>query len=100
MTACITDSDEWRFDPDGEEVVYENGEEQILWLCDDWKDALYADTYEYWRDVRMVIYGAKQMLNEIVSVRYLPIENILRELSDIAFERIRICISEGKYEGA
>ena len=100
MTACITDSDEWRFDPDGEEVIYENGEEQILWLCEDWQDALDADTYEYWRDVSMEIYGAKQMLNHIKWSGSHSVKKLLDDLYELSFERGRICISEGKYEGA
>lgn len=104
MTAhipCITDSDEWRFDPDGEEVIYENGEEQILWLEDDWKGALYADTYESWHDVRMIIYGAKQMLIQINGANSRPaVKNLLDDLYQLSFEYGRICISEGKYEGA
>ena len=103
MTACIpciTDSDEWRFDPDGEEVIYENGEKQILWLEDDWKYALDDDTYESWHDVRMAIYGAKQMLNQINWPGSRSVKNLLDDLYQLSFEYGRICISEGKYEGA
>lgn len=99
---CITDSDEFRLEPDGEEMELTLAEQRIEWLLDSWADAVECDTFDEWHTVRSEIYGAIQMLNAIgsLALRGVDPREELRLLSDIAFEHSRRCIREGKYEGA
>lgn len=95
---CITDSDEHRFEPDGEESLLTITEQEIEWLCDDWQQAIADDTYETWRDVRQMVYGATQMLNQVG--RHYETRAALGFLGQMAFENSIVCLRELKYEGA
>lgn len=99
---CITDSDEFRLEPDGEEMELTLAEQRIEWLFDSWADAIECDTYDEWHTVRSEIYGAIQTLNAIgsLALRGVDPRDELRLLSDIVFEHSCRCIREGKYEGA
>jgi len=62
---CWTDSAEDRFPAEdaAEESLLTIAEQRIQWLCDEWKTAINDGTYDAWRDVSMMIYGASQALN-------------------------------------
>jgi len=102
--ACITDSDEFRYPEEAaeKESPLTLVEQQIVWLCDDWKDALKEDSYEAWHLLRMEIYGATQTLNAIgsLALRGVDPREELCLLGDVAFQHCRDCITAGKYEGA
>lgn len=74
-------------------------EQRISWICDDWADAIFVDTYEEWLNVRMSIYGAKQMLNQIPPY-YEETRQMLTDIYEIALRNGSDCIARGKYEGA
>ncbi|MFP5471954.1 MAG: hypothetical protein ACLGGV_10205, partial [Bacteroidia bacterium] len=48
LMPCITDSDEFRYPEEEaeEESPLTLVEQQIEWLCDDWKDALANDSFD------------------------------------------------------
>lgn len=76
-------------------------EQRIEWLCDAWQEAIADDTYDQWRDVRMMIYGATQTL--IQCKNWLDRQDemdALRDLSSFAFECGLDCLKRGQYEGA
>lgn len=100
--ACITDSDEFRYPEEAaeEESPLTLVEQQIEWLCDDWKDALTNDSFDEWHAMRMQIYGAKQMLVNSAGPCRFDVYRALDDLGNIAFENGLACIREGKYEGA
>ena len=97
---CITDSDEFRYSEEAaeKESPLTLVEQQIEWLCDDWHGALEEDSYEAWHSVRMEIYGATQMLNQIGT--HYDTRRALDELGWIAFENSLESIRAGNYEGA
>ena len=97
---CITDSDEFRYPDEApeEESPFTEVEKRIQWICDDWADALTNDNYDEWRDVRMMLYGAKQTLNYCKDRR--DDWKALDDLSDLAFANGLHCIGRGQYEGA
>jgi len=99
---CITDSDEFRYPEEAaeKESPLTLVEQQIEWLCDDWKDALINDSFDEWYAMRMQIYGAKQMLINSAGPFHFDVYMALADLGDIAFENGLQCIREGKYEGA
>jgi hypothetical protein len=100
LMPCITDSDEWRFEPDGleDESPMTEVEKRIQWIRDDWVDALENDNYDEWRDVRMAIHGAYQTLIHCKDRH--DDSKALTELSEIAFKNGLDCIQRGRYEGA
>jgi hypothetical protein len=97
---CITDSDEFRFEPDEpeEESPLTNIEKRIEWICDDWATALECDTYEEWSDVRLMFSGAIQALIYCRD-RHEDLK-ALSELRDMAYENSLDCIRRDRYEGA
>lgn len=97
---CGLEDDRIRFEPDEpeEESPMTDMEKRISWLCDDWAEALRDDTYDTWRDVRMMIYGATQSLVDCKG-RFDDIR-ALHDLGNIAFDNGLECIRAGKYEGA
>ncbi len=100
---CITDSDEFRFDPDGPEYTdpRTDAEKRIEWLCDEWQAALNNDSYDTWRDVRMMCYGAIQALIHCRgSKTAMDDYRTLSELGNVAFVYSTDSILAGKYEGA
>ena len=83
---CGLEDDRVRFEPEAEdEDPRTDMEKRISWICDDWHDALINDTYEDWRDLRMMTYGAYQSLIHCKD-RFDDLE-ALRELGNIAFAR-------------
>jgi hypothetical protein len=100
LMPCITDSDEFRFEPDGpeDESPLTDMEKRIEWICDDWADALEIDTYDEWNSVRMSIHGAIQTL--IYCPGRAQDESAMRDLRAVAFENGMDCIKRGKFEGA
>lgn len=99
---CITDSDEFRYSEEAaeKESPLTLVEQQIEWLCDDWKDALVNDSFDEWYAMQMQIYGAKQMLVNCAGRFNSDVCRVLDDLGNIAFENGLECIREGKYEGA
>jgi hypothetical protein len=100
---CFTDSDEFRFEPDGPEDTdpRTDAEKRIEWICNEWKYALDDDNYESWHDVRMMCYGAIQALNQCSgSKTAMDDYRMFSTLGDIAFNNGSDCIQDGKYEGA
>lgn len=83
---CITDSDEDRFPAEdaAEESLLTIAEQRIQWLCDEWQTAINDGTYDAWRDVRMMIYGASQTLNYFSDNQTMRTD--LHVLGGIAFE--------------
>jgi hypothetical protein len=101
MLCGLQDDDRNRFELDGpeDESPLTDMEKRIQWICDAWSDALTNDNYDEWRDVRMMLYGAKQTLIHCNKFK-LDEWTVLDELSDIAFHNGLDCISRGLYEGA
>jgi hypothetical protein len=100
LMPCITDSDEFRFEPDGleDESPLTLIEQEISWICDSWADALEIDTADEWRNVRAELYGARQAL--IYCHGHYAASKALAELSEIASKNVTDCITCGRYEGA
>lgn len=83
---------------DEDEDILTPLEKRLEWICDEWKEAREADTYDAWYSVRMMLYGAAQALNYCRD-RYED-RMAVSLLSNVAFEYSLTCIQEGKYEGA
>lgn len=73
-------------------------EQRIEWLCDDWKLAIEEDTYEAWNDMRLTIYGAVQMINDVPG--WHQERDDLNTLSRMAFENSIEAIAAGNYQEA
>lgn len=94
---CGLDDERIRFEPDEpDDDPRSHVEKRLEWICEQWADALIDDTYETWRDVRMMIYGATQALIHCRD-RHQDIEE-LGHLSSMAFENSISCIQKGKYD--
>ena len=95
---CYTDSDADRFP---EEVEEESQltlmEIRIEWIFSEWQDAIINDTHEEWASVRVMLYGAKQALNQYGRIEHREDHHAIQLLSDIAFQLGLDCIAEGKY---
>lgn len=98
LMPCGLEDDRIRFEDDEDESPLTIAEQQIEWLCDDWQDALKDETYETWHDIRMVLYGATQMLNQIG--RNYELRTMISDLERMAFENSIEQIRLGNYEGA
>ena len=79
-------------DPDyqEEESPLTLAEERLEWLFEEWRDALTNDTYDGWRDIRMMCYGATMPLIH-VSDRYED-SNVIHTLGRVAFEHSLRCL--------
>lgn len=75
-------------------------EKRIDWICEEWKGALEDDTYDTWRDVRMMAYGAKMSLIKHRGDATFTDYRLFDMVGDLAFLNGLDCIREGKYEGA
>lgn len=100
LMPCGLEDDRVRYevDEDEEENLLTIPEQQIKWLCDDWQDALKDGSYETWHDIRMVLYGASQTLNQI-GLNY-ELRTMISDLERMAFENSIEQIKLGNYEGA
>lgn len=88
---CGLDDERIRFEPDEPDDDPRNHvEKRLAWLCEQWADALIDDTYDAWRDVRMMIYGATQSLIQCRD-RHRDIE-ALGHLGSMAFENSISCL--------
>lgn len=97
---CGLEDDRIRFDADEPEAddPRTETEKRLEWICDEWKFAQEEDIYDTWRDVRMMIVGARQALNHC-NDRYDDRMDLL-DLMGIAFGYSLACILAGRYEGA
>jgi hypothetical protein len=77
-----------------------DAEKRIEWICEEWASALTDDTYDTWRDVRMMCYGAVQALNQCRTIDCMEDYRTFSVLGDIAFNNSLDCIRDDKYEGA
>lgn len=100
LMPCGLEDDRVRYEPEDDEPesMLTDVEQEIEWLCDDWQQALADDTYDTWRDVRMMVYGATQMLNQVG--RHYETRAALNYLGTLAFDNGLVCLKAGKYEGA
>ena len=84
----LDDSRLWDDDPEIEACDQEDPrnamEKRIQWLCDEWQTAINDGTYDAWRDVSMMIYGASQTLNYFSDNQ--TMRTVLHVLGAIAFE--------------
>ena len=75
-----------------EESPLTQTEKRFEWLLDEWREALADNTYDGWRDIRMMCYGATQTL-VYVSDRYEDSE-VIRTIGSVAFEHSLRCLRE------
>lgn len=100
LMPCGLDDPRIRFEPDEPEDddPRTDMEKRLDWLCDEWATAITDDTYDTWRDVRMMIFGASMGL---VHCRDKFDDRMaLSTLGSVSFEYGLACIQQGKYEGA
>lgn len=91
--------DRYESEPEDDDPRTET-EKRLMWIEDEWAQALEADDYEAWHDIRMMVHGALQAIAMAYTLGRIDEVNALRELGNIAFERGIVCIKAGKYEGA
>lgn len=96
---CGLDDPRIRFEPDAEEEesLLTKDEQRFEWLFDEWQQAIHDGTYDAWRDVRMMVYGAKQVINQSHAFEAIQ---ILHTLDGVAFGLGMDQIKAGNYEGA
>ena len=99
LMPCGLDDPDLRFEADGEEEVMSEAEKRISWIFSEWQEAIENDDLETWRDIRMMVYGAKQALAQATTRQY-DEYRLLDDLGAVAFEHSLDCIRHGKYEGA
>lgn len=75
-----------------------DAEKRLEWLCDEWADAHAINMLDEWRDLRMAIHGAIQVLNYCRERHEDRIA--LMELGSLALQHSQDCIIAGRYEGA
>lgn len=105
LMPCGLDDDRCRLEPDGPEDTdpRTDAEKRIEWICEEWQSVLDKgddDTYEDWRDIRMMAYGAKQALNQNNGFTARQDYLLFDIVGDLAFLNGVNCIQNGKYEGA
>ena len=83
---------------DEDEEIRTPMEVRLSWICDNWKDAITDNTYDQWRDLRMMVYGASQTL-VYCNDRYED-RKMLSLLGQIAFENSLDCIRNSVQEAA
>jgi len=99
LMPCGLDDPRIRYEPEEVEVEDPRSlmEIRIEWLCEEWQSAIKDDTYESWRDLRMMVYGATQALNYCRDRH--DDRMALMVLSSVSFEHSLACLAADKGSG-